>query len=321
MSHAHNISSSQSGQIESLLVAERLVPPFNGGVSVLPSELEGGGGVDSLPHRIEHAHTSPASHICAQPDLHTLVEKLASGAYARVQREVGVGAVRYTALPCFERGDLFIRQVDAVGHHGLVCQQAVFVVHICVGRAVRVERTNPLNLFLVFCQVRLNRQIIGHCLFAQPCHQLAGAGWYKTRRDDRRDEMVVSRQNLLQEQLAVLQALLRRFAVELGGVPVHTHLAHTSPLPCCLHCITQHKGGRRVDSSEVAAGSGSSLYMALDGFRVGSLGEIQIFEFVLCREGVCLEPLKQRDTPTPNKAILRSMCVRINEPWDQEPFP
>mmetsp|Transcript_29515 Transcript_29515/g.94774 ORF Transcript_29515/g.94774 Transcript_29515/m.94774 type:complete len:406 (+) Transcript_29515:1653-2870(+) len=201
---AEALGAAHGGEVEHLGDGQRLrggAAPLGAVPQALPQEVvqvallrgsDGLGRDDSLAHAVQHRGRVAAGHVRAEPDLDALGEHLLHVQHAGAEAEVRVGAVHDARAGVVQNLALLAAAVAAVRHvgHGRPLlrllrrgQQAVVVVDVGVGRALRVQRAHPRDLRQRLPQVRLHGHAVARRDVAEAGEHLRRARRHEPRRD------------------------------------------------------------------------------------------------------------------------------------------
>lgn len=248
---AHDAGTTNSGEVEELSNDQgRLHVEGDGG---------GAGGAEGLEDR----RGVTTGDICTETDLDLLVEHLADVGDARLEVEVGVGAVGDTRLLLLDEIELLILHVDTVGHDGAVVQKAVVGIDGGVVDGLGEERHGEANLVHVLAEMRLDRQLVLLGQLAQLGQEVRSAGDGKARGDDGGDKRLVLNLgvnilDVLDKGTGITDRGLSGLDQEIGRVLVHVDLANVGTLTLLLDDLDELLARLEVDGG-IPAGSGGTV--------------------------------------------------------------
>lgn len=309
--HRQCFGTTQSGEVENLLVVERLV--------VLLGEGHVYGRVQGRPDGVEDARRRSARHVCAQRHGDAGLQQAAHVAQAAAQAGVGGGAVRHGRAALRQQAKLLLEQVHAVRQDGLVGEQARAVIHFGVVGALWVRCSHRLDLSHVLGDVGLDVEVPGARQVGQLLHEVHVAAEGEARRHHGLHQRALQLLHPVHEAVRVVERALRRLVVRRVAVDVHVDLADEGALAGSHRAPRQLQRALRVDGGEVA-GQRRPCAQAAAHHGVVHLGrELGVRVAALQRERVRPQPVQEGLVVAEARVgELRRVQVRVHEAGQQQ---
>ena len=165
------------------------------------------------------------------------------------------------------------------------------MVRLPILGTIRVQLPDPGNFRVVFAQMGLDRQTPLLGKFAQPRHQLIGAGWCKPGRQNGLDmtELPAALQPPQRLPLRFLRGLLEVDA----AVAVHIDLTHVARDAGPFQLLHQHQCGVRMEGGKHGHPCGTAVNQRFRQPFIDRLGVFQVRKPCLQRECIGVEPVQQ----------------------------